>query len=109
MAAGGSSGNINFLRAMGNSVIFTTIIVVGQTFFCAMAAYAFARLKFIGREFIFYLLLPVRADGPRRGAVHSELYSDSQSGLAEHLRWAWSPPSFPDVAFCGLFPATVLS
>ena len=57
VAAGGSSGNINFLRAMGNSVIFTTIIVVGQTFFCAMAAYAFARLKFIGRNFIFFLYL----------------------------------------------------
>ncbi len=57
VAAGGSSGNINFLRAMGNSVIFTTIIVVGQTFFCAMAAYAFARLKFVGREFLFFLYL----------------------------------------------------
>ncbi len=57
VAAGGSSGNINFLRAMGNSVIFTTIIVVGQTFFCAMAAYAFARLKFVGREALFFLYL----------------------------------------------------
>ena len=57
IAAGGSAGSINFLRSMGNSVIFTTIIVVGQTFFSAMAAYAFARLKFVGRDFLFFLYL----------------------------------------------------
>lgn len=57
VAAGGTSANINFLRAMGNSVIFTTLIVVGQTFFSAMAAYAFARLKFFGRDAIFFLYL----------------------------------------------------
>ncbi len=57
VAAGGSSGNINFLRAMGNSVVFTTLIVLGQTFFSAMAAYAFARLKFPGRNAIFLLYL----------------------------------------------------
>ena len=57
IAAGGSAGSINFLRSMWNSVIFTTIIVIGQTFFSAMAAYAFARLKFVGREFLFFLYL----------------------------------------------------
>ena len=57
VAAGGAGANINFLRAMGNSVIFTTLIVLGQTFFCSMAAYAFARLKFPGRNAIFFLYL----------------------------------------------------
>ena len=57
VAAGGAGANINFLRAMGNSVVFTTLIVVGQTFFSAMAAYAFARLKFPGRNAIFFLYL----------------------------------------------------
>lgn len=57
LAAGGTGARINFLRAMGNSVIFTGLIVVFQTFFSAMAAYAFARLKFVGRDVIFFLYL----------------------------------------------------
>ena len=56
-AAGGSSASINFLSSMWHSVIFTSIIVVGQTFFSALAAYAFARLKFPGRNFLFFLYL----------------------------------------------------
>ncbi|WP_216327011.1 carbohydrate ABC transporter permease [Deinococcus aestuarii] len=56
-AAGGSGSAVNFLNAMKNSVIFTGLIVVGQTFFSAMAAYAFARLRFPGRDAIFTLFL----------------------------------------------------
>lgn len=57
VAAGGSGQSINFLRSVLNSVIFTTLVVVFQTFFCALAAYAFARLRFIGREVIFFCYL----------------------------------------------------
>ena len=56
-AAGGSGSTISFLSATKNSAIFTIIIVVGQTFFSALAAYAFARLRFPGRDFIFTLFL----------------------------------------------------
>lgn len=56
-AAGGSGSAVNFLNAMKNSVVFTGLIVVGQTFFSAMAAYAFARLKFPGRDAIFTMFL----------------------------------------------------
>ena len=56
-AAGGSGSAVNFLAAMKNSVIFTGLIVLGQTFFSAMAAYAFARLRFPGRDAIFTLFL----------------------------------------------------
>jgi multiple sugar transport system permease protein len=57
VAAGGSGQSIKFLLSIRNSLIFTTLIVVFQTFFSALAAYAFARLKFIGREVIFFLYL----------------------------------------------------
>jgi multiple sugar transport system permease protein len=57
VAAGGSGQSINFVRSALNSVIFTTLVVVFQTFFSALAAYAFARLKFIGREVIFFFYL----------------------------------------------------
>ena len=33
--------------------------MVGQVFFCSMAAYAFARIRFPGRDFLFLLILSV--------------------------------------------------
>ena len=57
LSLGGSGAQINFLRALGNSMLFTGIIVVLQTTFSAMASYAFARLRFPGREVIFGLFV----------------------------------------------------
>lgn len=57
VAAGGSGQTLDFLLFLRNSVIFTGLIVVFQIFFSAMAAYAFARLKFPGRNVIFFLYL----------------------------------------------------
>ena len=56
-ALGGSGAEINFLRALGNSVLFTAIVVVLQVGFAAMAAYAFARLRFPGNKTLFALFL----------------------------------------------------
>ncbi len=57
IALGGSGADINFARAAFNSALFTTIIVVLQTMFAAMAAYAFARLRFPGRKLLFALFV----------------------------------------------------
>lgn len=56
-ALGGSGATIDFGRALLNSTLFTSLIVVCQTFFSAMAAYAFARLRFPGRDTIFFAFL----------------------------------------------------
>ncbi len=56
-ALGGSGAEINFLRSLGNSVLFTGIIVATQVGFAAMAAYAFARLRFPGRNVLFALFV----------------------------------------------------
>jgi multiple sugar transport system permease protein len=53
LALGGSGAEINFARALGNSLLFTGIVVVMQISFAAMAAYAFARLRFPGRDVLF--------------------------------------------------------
>lgn len=53
----GGVANINFAVALRNSFFFTVTIVVLQTFFSAMAAYAFARLHFPGRNVLFFLFL----------------------------------------------------
>lgn len=48
-------GNVD--RYLSNSAIFASLITVVQLFFNILAAYAFARMKFRGREFLFTLLL----------------------------------------------------
>jgi ABC-type glycerol-3-phosphate transport system permease component len=40
-----------------NSVQITAITIAGQLVFCTMAAYAFARMRFPGKDFLFSLLL----------------------------------------------------
>jgi multiple sugar transport system permease protein len=53
VALGGSGQSIGFMRSIVNSVIVSVLVVVGQVTFCAMAAYAFARLRFPFREPLF--------------------------------------------------------
>ncbi|GAA0910939.1 carbohydrate ABC transporter permease [Virgisporangium aurantiacum] len=55
--AGGAGQPINFWRYLFNSIIVSTLITVGQVFFSAMAAYAFARLKWRDRETVFRFFL----------------------------------------------------
>lgn len=47
----------NFGQFMWNSVRITVISVVGQMLFCIPAAYAFARMKFFGKNLMFVALL----------------------------------------------------
>ena len=54
---GGNDTNFNIFDPIRHSVVTATLITVGQVFFCAMSAYAFARLKFRGRDVLFTLFL----------------------------------------------------
>ena len=56
-AQGGSGASVNFWLALRNSIIIALVITVGQTLFSAMAAYAFSRLRWPGRDFMFGLFL----------------------------------------------------
>jgi multiple sugar transport system permease protein len=56
-AAGGSGAHINFARYLLNSIVYCGLIAVCQTLFCAMAGYAFARLRFPGRDLVFAILI----------------------------------------------------
>ncbi len=56
-AQGGSGASIDFWLALRNSVIISLVITVGQTLFSAMAAYAFSRLVWPGRDLVFGLFL----------------------------------------------------
>lgn len=47
----------DFIRYLGNTALVTLILTVGQVFFSVIAAYAFARLRFPGRDIIFWFYL----------------------------------------------------
>lgn len=57
IAEGGAVTNMNFWRYILNSTILATLVTAGQLFFSAMAAYAFARLKFRGSNIVYVAFL----------------------------------------------------
>ena len=46
-----------FWRMFANSVVYAACVSIGQVFFCSLAGYAFARLRFRGRDTLFVLYL----------------------------------------------------
>ncbi|SCG82025.1 L-arabinose transport system permease protein araQ [Proteiniborus sp. DW1] len=42
-----------------NTIVYTLVTTIGQLVFCSMAGYAFARIDFPGKNFIFVLILSV--------------------------------------------------
>ncbi|RNB87530.1 carbohydrate ABC transporter permease [Brevibacillus fluminis] len=50
---------IPMLQFYWNTIITTILKVVGQVFLCSLAAYAFARIEFPGRNILFMLFLSV--------------------------------------------------
>ncbi|MCQ4211479.1 carbohydrate ABC transporter permease [Streptomyces longispororuber] len=57
VAQGGAGGGLDFWRYLLNSIIVSTLITTCQILFSAMAAYAFARLRWRGRNTVFTLFL----------------------------------------------------
>ena len=57
IAEGGSGASVNFWLYLRNSVIYAGAVTLGQVFFCGMAAYAFARLRWPGRNLVFGIFL----------------------------------------------------
>ena len=52
-----TSPDINFFLFFWNSLKIATIITVAQLFTCSLAGFAFARLRFPGRNFLFFTFL----------------------------------------------------
>jgi multiple sugar transport system permease protein len=46
-----------FARWFTNTLVVTVAVVIGNLFFCSLAGYAFARIRFFGREVVFLLIL----------------------------------------------------
>ncbi|RZK82744.1 MAG: carbohydrate ABC transporter permease, partial [Methylobacterium sp.] len=56
-AEGGSGASVDFFLYLRNSTIFAVVATAGQVFFSALAAYAFARLRWPGRDIVFFAFL----------------------------------------------------
>ena len=57
VAEGGSGASVNFWLYLRNSFLYAGAVTLGQVFFCSMAAYAFARLRWPGRNLVFGVFL----------------------------------------------------
>lgn len=57
IAQGGSGATVQILHYLINSIVYATISTVLIVFFSLLAAYAFARLQWRGRELVFSLFL----------------------------------------------------
>ena len=49
--------SVPFLQIYANSVEIAVIVTIGQLITCTLAAFAFARLNFPGRESLFFIML----------------------------------------------------
>lgn len=67
-----------FAEQFWNSVVQTVVRVLAQVLFCSMAAYAFARLRFPGRNALFLLMLAVLM-------VPSQVYLLPQYQLVQNM------------------------
>ncbi|MCR6487633.1 carbohydrate ABC transporter permease [Amycolatopsis sp. OK19-0408] len=56
-AQGGSAASIDLLSALRNSVIYAVLLTLCTVFFSALAAFAFSRLRWKGRNAVFAVLL----------------------------------------------------
>jgi len=54
---GGSGASMNFLLYMRNSFIVASVTTVFQVFSCSMAGYAFSRLRWPGRNAVFFAFI----------------------------------------------------
>lgn len=46
-----------FFRFLGNTILVSVCVVIGQLIFCSLAGYGFARMRFRGRDLLFFLFL----------------------------------------------------
>ena len=92
-AEGGSGAAVNFWLYLRNSLVFATMATAGQVFFSALAAYAFARLRWPGRDEVFFLFLtalmvpPIFTDA-------AQLHPDQATSVCSTPSPAWSLPYF---------------
>lgn len=67
---------LNFGVYYRNTIFVTVSILIGQLFVCSLAGYAFGRLKFPGKNLIFFLILSVLMVPPQMTLIPRYLMMD---------------------------------
>ena len=73
-----------------NSLVVAAISVAGSLFTASLAAYAFSRIQFRGRNQVF-LAVAQRPDGARPADDHPDLHPDARLELVDTLAALWLP------------------
>lgn len=63
--------NIPFFRAIFNSIIVSTAITASVLFFCSIAGFAFAKLRFTGRNYLFIFIIATMMVPTQLGIIPS--------------------------------------
>lgn len=61
--------NVHFIESLWNSLLVSCIVTVSVLFFCSLAGFAFAKLRFRGRDFLFLLLILTMTVPTQLGSV----------------------------------------
>jgi multiple sugar transport system permease protein len=85
---------IPFWRQIGNSFIITLSVVAGQLFTASLAGYAFARLRFPGRNVLFWLVLATMMIPGQATLIPVFIMISRVFGLNDTL-WALIIPALP--------------
>lgn len=89
---------LSFGRAYLNSLIVALLVTLGQVVTCALAAYAFARLKFPGRDLLFFAYL---ATMMVPGAVTMIPTFVLLKNMPDALNWLFATDVFSRELICG--------
>ncbi|MCP3764828.1 carbohydrate ABC transporter permease [Domibacillus sp. A3M-37] len=63
--------NIDFFAAIGNTVIAATAVTVSVLFFCSLAGFAFSKLEFKGKKYLFIFVLATMMVPTQLGIIPS--------------------------------------
>ena len=85
-----ANGNSYFPRWILNSIILGTSVTVAHLFFCSLAGFAFARLNFPGKGFIFAAMLSTLMI-PGMVLMIPSTRSSTLSGLSTHMGRSYIP------------------
>lgn len=72
-----SYDSVRFLSSMVNSVIVVTVVTAGTLFFCSLAGFAFAKLRFKGRDPLFLSVVLTLTIPAQLGIVGAYLIMDA--------------------------------
>lgn len=93
----------NFREYMGNSVIITFVTLAGMLFTSTLAAYAFARMQFPGRSFLFAVLLSTMMIPETVTMIPNFLTITGNNPLLPFINWYDKLPALTVPFMAGFF------